>query len=57
MNDWPVVSSAGASRRRAPIRGTLRTDDEEVDRGDEVARDDDEAEGDKYDVSTLACTD
>jgi hypothetical protein len=48
MNDRPLVSSA-------PTAST-RHDDEELDRGDEGVRDD-EVEGDKYDVSTLACTD
>jgi hypothetical protein len=48
MNDRPLVSSAPSA--------STRSDDEELVRSDEGVQDD-EIEGDKYDVSTLACTD
>jgi hypothetical protein len=48
MNDRPLVSSAATA--------STRPDDEELDRTEEGVQDD-EVEGDKYDVSTLACTD
>jgi hypothetical protein len=43
-----LVSSAATA--------STRQDDEELDHSEEGVRDD-EVEGDKYDVSTLACTD